>query len=138
MRQGNAGEDGSHGVDPITADHRVQEEKVLRNVEVRSQELFTRLRKLQQDSSLQICDVRGQGLMVAVEFGSGLPSKPSSSLRGLAAKISKQCADRGVLILATSVFEVIRFIPPLTISKEELSSGLDIFEGAVRDVLKNI
>lgn len=113
---------------------------MLQNVEERSKELFTRLRKLQKDSSLHICDVRGQGLMVAVEFGSGSISSSDASTsltKGVAAKISKQCAEKGLLILATSVFEVIRFIPPLNISKGELSEGLDIFESVVRDVMNS-
>lgn len=89
---------------------------------------------MQQDSTLQISDVRGQGLMVAVEFGSDLHSG-NPALKGVAAKISTRCAEEGLLILSTSVFEVIRFIPPLTISKEELASGMDIFERVVRSVL---
>ena len=103
----------------------------MQNVETRSQELFAALRKMKEDPALKISDVRGLGLMVAVEFGSDLDT---SALKGVASKISTQCAEKGLLILATSVFEVIRFIPPLTISKEELLVGLDIFEKVVRNV----
>jgi len=89
---------------------------------------------MQQDPALQISDVRGQGLMVAVEFGSDLLPE-ASALKGVAAKISSQCAEHGLLILSTSVFEVIRFIPPLTISKEELADGIRLFEEVVRRVM---
>lgn len=119
----------------------MQEENILQNVEARSQELFAALHKLKEDSALQISDVRGQGLMVAVEFGSELHSAadtPAASLKGVANKISTQCAENGLLILATSVFEVIRFIPPLNISKEELLVGMGIFEKVVRNVLGSV
>jgi 4-aminobutyrate aminotransferase len=89
---------------------------------------------MQQDSTLQISDVRGRGLMVAIEFGSDLHSE-TPALKGVAAKISTQCAEEGLLLLSTSVFEVVRFIPPLTISKEELAKGMEIFERVVRSVL---
>jgi 4-aminobutyrate aminotransferase len=106
-------------------------------VEQRSQELFSALRHMQKDRKLQISDVRGQGLMVAVEFGKDSHmDKPA--LKGVALKISKQCAERGLLILSTSVFEVIRFIPPLNISKQELSQGIKIFEEVAGDVLSGI
>lgn len=112
----------------------MKEENVLQNVEARSQELFAALHKMQEDSTLQISDVRGQGLMVAVEFGSDLHSE-TPVLKGIAAKISVQCAEQGLLILSTSIFEVVRFIPPLTITKEELQAGMEIFEKVVRGVL---
>lgn len=94
------------------------------------------LRNLQKDPKLQISDIRGQGLMVGVEFGTGSHIN-APSLKGVAAKISKKCADRGMLILATSVFEVIRFIPPLTVSKEELAEGVKVFEEVVREVISS-
>jgi 4-aminobutyrate aminotransferase len=92
---------------------------------------------MQKERALQISDVRGEGLMIAVEFGKD-SHMDKSALKGVASKISKQCAEQGLLILSTSVFEVIRFIPPLNISKEELSQGIKIFEQVVRDVLKSI
>jgi len=108
-------------------------------------ELFTFLRDLQKKPELCIADVRGQGLMVAVEFacddGRQPAFKPHLSNgklppRGVASKISKLCAERGLLLLSTSVFEVIRFIPPLNISSEDLAAGLAIFKQAVTDVAK--
>jgi hypothetical protein len=39
-----------------------------------------------------------------------------------------------MLLLNTSVFEVIRFIPPLTVSEEEIAKGLEIFERALMRV----
>jgi len=120
----------------------MQEEKVLDNVKARSTELFDTLNKLRKDSATApyIADVRGQGLMVAVEFTSpgnspNDPAEGASSVSGLASKVSKLCQDKGMLILTTSVFEVIRFIPPLIISKEEMAEGLRIFKEAVQEAV---
>lgn len=108
---------------------------MLKNVEARSAELLSFLHHLQQDKSLSITDVRGLGLMVAIEFGSTL-GKPNPLL-GIAMEISKKCAEKGLLLLSTSVFEVIRFIPPLTITADELSKGLKIFEEVTREAIAN-
>lgn len=110
-------------------------------------ELFTSLRDMQENPELCIVDVRGRGLMVAVEFacddGRQPTFKPHSSGAtlpppGIASKVSKLCAERGVLLLSTSVFEVIRFIPPLNISSEDLAAGVAIFKQAVTDVVKEV
>lgn len=39
-----------------------------------------------------------------------------------------------MLALTTSAFDVMRLIPPLTITKEEVAEGIKIFSQAVRDV----
>jgi 4-aminobutyrate aminotransferase len=100
------------------------------------------LRSLRNDPAIAstIVDVRGTGLMVAVEFAS--PSSPSgdpilnlSAPKGLAARVARRCMDKGLLILTTSIYEVIRFIPPLNISQADLGKGCEIFAAAVKDVV---
>ncbi len=39
-----------------------------------------------------------------------------------------------MLLLTTSIYETIRFIPPLTVSAEEIEAGLRIFERALAQV----
>lgn len=65
--------------------------------------------------------------MVGVEFDESVKS-------GTTKYISNACRDRGMLLLSTSIFEVMRFIPPLTVSKEEIQIGLEIFDAALSDV----
>ena len=81
--------------------------------------------------------------MVAVEFTS--PQGPSSSYdpvvkhdspSSLASRVAKRCIEKGMLILTTSVYEVVRFIPPLNISEADLKNGAKIFAEAVREVVK--
>jgi len=121
----------------------MREENVLENVNLRSKELFALLEELRSDSTLSpfILDIRGKGLMVGVEFASppgtfsrdvfSNPKAPSN----LASRIAKRCQEKGLLILTTSVYQVVRFIPPLTITKEELTEGMRIFSTAMKEVL---
>ncbi|RDB26077.1 5-aminovalerate aminotransferase DavT [Hypsizygus marmoreus] len=122
-----------------------QEENILGNVQARSVELFDALNALRKDSAVSpyILDVRGTGLMVAVEFtspnGPGAqfdPVSDSNSPKSLASRIVKKCIENGLLILTTSAYEVIRFIPALNITQEDLKKGADIFAESVRSVVK--
>ena len=54
----------------------------------------------------------------------------------LASRMAKKCIKKGMLLLTTSVYEVVRFIPPLNISRQDLAKGCAIFGEAVREVVK--
>ena len=69
----------------------------------------------------QVVDVRGMGLMI------GIKVKSSPAL------VQKECMKKGFFVL-TAGKDVVRLLPPLVISKEELKSGIDI----ILDVLNNI
>jgi len=109
----------------------------------RSVELFEALRALKTDSTVGqfILDVRGQGLMVAVEFASPSHSTFDPAVRkdataNLATKVSKRCLEKGMLLLTASVYETVRFIPPLNISSKDLAGGIGIFKEAVKEVVQ--
>jgi len=121
----------------------MKEDKILDNVKARSTQLFSTLKKLRQQPHISpfILDVRGAGLMVGVEFAS--PSFPlhdqftdSTAPKSLASRVSKRCLDKGMLLLTTSIYETVRFIPPLTISQEEMTEGGRIFTEAVEEIVK--
>ncbi|KAF8646674.1 hypothetical protein AX16_007105 [Volvariella volvacea WC 439] len=123
----------------------IKEEKILENVRARSAELFESLNELKADPTISpyILDIRGRGLMVGVEFTS--PNGPgaqydvnakASSPQNLSSRVAKRCIEKGMLILTTSVYEVVRFIPPLNISKEDLKKGAEVFKEAVREVVR--
>ncbi|GAA4012950.1 4-aminobutyrate--2-oxoglutarate transaminase [Streptomyces plumbiresistens] len=72
-----------------------------------------------------IGDVRGRGAMIAIEIveidGDRVPAPD------LAARIAKRCHTEGLLVLtAGSYGNVLRFLPPLSISDELLEEGLAI------------
>ncbi|CAO1635573.1 unnamed protein product [Parajaminaea phylloscopi] len=129
-----------------------EKERVLDNVAARSQQLFAFLEDLKSSSPAGnlIEDIRGRGLMVGLQFKRGPISGDSNhaATRGLdwvvdgakreqlAPKISKRCAEKGMLILSTSVFDVMRFIPPLNITEDELAQACQIFRESFEEVAK--
>ncbi|KAK0470332.1 pyridoxal phosphate-dependent transferase [Desarmillaria tabescens] len=123
----------------------MKEEKILDNVKERSKQIFAELNALNADLEVApyILDVRGRGLMVAVEFASSASAgsqydvvASKTEQVGLAGRVAKKCIEKGMLILTTSMYEVVRFIPPLNISEEEMAKGCQIFAEAVREVIK--
>lgn len=86
-------------------------------------------------SSLAISfDLRGAGLMMGVEFdNNGTPDSHRAS------HIQKQCLQAGLMLLICGTGgNVIRWIPPLNVSQDELDSALQIFESAAKSsVLAN-
>lgn len=65
--------------------------------------------------------VRGKGLMLGIK------------LRDVEAKdVLVKCAEEGLLILTAK--DLVRFLPPLTITKEEIDKGLKIFTNVVREL----
>jgi 4-aminobutyrate aminotransferase len=104
-----------------------QDEKILENVNARGAELRGMLEAAQKDSQTGsiIYDVRGLGLMLAVEFQ---PNK------GYGSKVQAECLKRDMLILTTSIYDTLRFIPPLNITKEDMAKGCRIIKEAIQEV----
>ena len=48
------------------------------------------------------------------------PNIPAGAPKDLASRVAKRCLEKGLLILTTSVYEVVRFIPPFTQALEEV------------------
>jgi len=79
-----------------------------------------------------IGDVRGRGAMVAFELIVPGTTEPNAAA---AKAIVKYCNDRGVIALACGTFgNVIRLLPPLVITDEQLNDGLAVLADAVRSV----
>jgi 4-aminobutyrate aminotransferase len=78
-----------------------------------------------------IGDVRGLGLMIGVD----LVAEDGHSPRQPAfAHLSAYAKEAGLFILSCGPHgNVIRFIPPLTVSVEELDQGIDILDAALTD-----
>ncbi|TMW64245.1 hypothetical protein Poli38472_012867 [Pythium oligandrum] len=105
----------------------IEEENVLANVNKRGAEFMAGLQKLKASGRYPIQDVRGLGLMVALEFDLKLAPV------GTAARVSEACLKHGMMVLTTSTFETLRFMPPLTISADETRLGLELLERALED-----
>ena len=89
---------------------RVKDPAFLREVQEKGAYLKERLEELPQ-----VEYVRGKGLMLGVKLKTGD-----------AHDVLVRCAEEGLLVLTAK--ELVRFLPPLTITKEEIDKGLAVFE----------
>ncbi len=65
-----------------------------------------------------ISEVRGMGMMIGVVLE-----------KDNAKEVASKCVENGLLVLTAK--NLIRFLPPLTITKEEIDKGLEIFENTI-------
>ena len=86
----------------------------LKNCLQMGQYLVKGLEALQKRFSF-IREVRGKGLMIGMEL----------EIEG--SKVADSCMQEGLLLNCTA-YKVLRFVPPLTIKRNEIDRGLDILE----------
>ncbi|WWD17970.1 4-aminobutyrate transaminase [Kwoniella shandongensis] len=113
------------------------------NVAARSEQLYATLNKLATSSKTKhlIADVRGLGLMSAIEFRNpadsltqeGLP-EGTSIPKSIGKRVQEHCLDNDLLVLTTSCFDTIRFIPALVCTEEQMTRAMGIFTEAVEKV----
>ncbi|KAF1346450.1 4-aminobutyrate aminotransferase [Delphinella strobiligena] len=104
-----------------------KEEKILDNVNARGKELKSVLEAARANPKTghMIHDIRGLGLMLALECTPG---------KGYASKIQAKCMEKDMLVLTTSIYDTLRFIPPLNITKEDMAEGCRIIKEAIEEV----
>jgi 4-aminobutyrate aminotransferase / (S)-3-amino-2-methylpropionate transaminase / 5-aminovalerate transaminase len=126
---------GTYGGNPVTAVAALASINFMRdrNLLDRATQIGTtigtNLRSLAQDVTI-IGEVRGRGAMMAMELVEPGTKNPNAAA---AKAIVKYCNDRGVIALACGTFgNVIRLLPPLIISDEQLADGLAVLGDAVR------
>ncbi|HZG70905.1 MAG TPA: aspartate aminotransferase family protein [Chondromyces sp.] len=97
--------------------------------------LTAQLKTLQKQMS-SIGDVRGRGLMIGIEIIN--PTKQPNQIGSypaypeLARKIQQECFNRGLILEVGGRFgTVIRLLPPLIISKEQIDEVLQRFQEAI-------
>jgi 4-aminobutyrate aminotransferase len=105
----------------------IKEENLIQNTKDRGQQLMKGLLAMKKSGKYPIRDVRGLGLMIGVEFDKAVPYGTSS-------KVSAACLKHGMLLLTTSVYETVRFIPSLNVSAEEIDLALDTFQKALNEL----
>jgi 4-aminobutyrate aminotransferase len=110
----------------------MKEEKMLENTQERGLQLVTGLGHLREKYP-QIAEVRGKGLMIGSEFrdAKGEPDKKFTKA------VQHECADRNMMLLTAGPWDnTIRWIPPLTVTKEQMNDALNIFEAALAAAAK--
>jgi 4-aminobutyrate aminotransferase / (S)-3-amino-2-methylpropionate transaminase / 5-aminovalerate transaminase len=89
--------------------------------------MLTRLHRMQAEDN-RIGDVRGRGAMIAIELVQRDTSEPDPSFTTAVATAAR---EQGVIVLTCGTYgNVLRFLPPLTISDELLNEGLDVLADA--------
>jgi 4-aminobutyrate aminotransferase len=110
----------------------MRDEKMLENASERGIQLVTGLRKLQEEYP-QIGDVRGKGLMIGTEFiveDSPIKAKP------MVKEIIQAAEKRDLLLLTCGTYDnVVRWIPPLNVTSQQVNDGLKIFGEALKSTL---
>ena len=108
----------------------IEDEKLVGNASERGAELRTALQQV-ADRHPAITDVRGLGLMLGNEFRDA-DGNPDG---GTAAAAQQEAARRGLLLLTCGGWgQVVRFIPALVVSREQVAEAASIWADAVAAV----
>ena len=91
--------------------------RLMRNAEVQGNYIMEKLNSIK---SRHIAEIRGKGLMIGME------------MKKNADKIQKECLNKGLLINLTAE-KVLRFLPPLTISRRIIDDALCILQGVIEN-----
>ena len=106
----------------------IEDEHLVANAAERGSQLLTGARERATDA---IGDVRGLGLMVGSEFTTA-DGKPDT---GRAAAAQQAAAAKGLLMLTCGAYmNVVRMIPPLVITAEQVDEGLAIWSEVLAEV----
>ncbi len=105
----------------------IEEQKLVTRANEIGEKFKQRLEKLQKNRADTIGDIRVMGAMIAIELvKQGDAGKPDADLTKA---IVAEAYQQGLVLLSCgSRGNVIRFLPPLTISDELINEGLDILE----------
>ncbi|MFD8429765.1 aminotransferase class III-fold pyridoxal phosphate-dependent enzyme [Streptomyces coelicoflavus] len=107
----------------------VREQRLAEHAAALGDRMLTRLRALAGEFAC-VGDVRGRGLMAGVELVS--TDGPAAEL---AAAVRRECLHRGLIVDVTGpCANVVRLLPPLIVTEEQMSAVLDRLFDAVRAV----
>jgi 4-aminobutyrate aminotransferase len=106
----------------------IKSEGLLEKCDTISAGVFNRLRALMKDCD-HVGDVRGLGYMIGVEFVKDGYKPDADAVR----KLKDACFKKDLIILECGTNKnIIRFIPPLVTTEEQMDEALSIFEEEVR------
>jgi 4-aminobutyrate aminotransferase len=108
----------------------IEQENLLENTRRMGERITARLRLLKTKYP-SLGEIRGLGLMIGIEFVDADGNPDGKRLEALV----NACFDRKLLLLdCGSKDHVIRFLPPLNCSQNEVDDALDIFEQALSSI----
>jgi 4-aminobutyrate aminotransferase len=100
------------------------EEGLVANAAERGEQAMEALRPLVRRHERHVRDVRGKGLMIGVQFDSGATAQA----------VQAACFRRGLLVLEAGD-DAVRLSPALTVSEDEMATGMRIFAESVAEVV---
>jgi len=79
-----------------------------------------------------IGDIRGLGAMFGVEFVKNRNSK--EPYPEIVKKITRYALKKEVIFISAGIFDnVIRFLPPLVMTEEQVNFGMDVLDEAIEN-----
>ncbi len=102
--------------------HTLENESILQNVQERGEQLRVKLRAIALKYPTLFTEVRGWGLINGLEL--------SSDIDLTSIEVVKASMDQG-LLLAPAGAKVLRFIPPLIVSSEEVDQAVNILTSVI-------
>jgi len=109
----------------------IKEEKLLANARTVGDYALNQLIQLKDKFSI-IQDVRGVGLMIGIALKDAETGEPDGEA---VMDVLNKCLDKGVLFyLCGNAGEIIRMIPPLTVTKAQVDEGINVLEEALAAV----
>lgn len=110
----------------------IERDHLLDNCKKQGAYFLDKLKELQAKYPARIKEVRGVGLMVAMELCDEA-GKPDAKLT---AAIKAGALEKDLLLLTCgSDHNVVRFIAPLIVGKEEIDKAMDIIAGVFEEIL---
>ncbi len=113
--------------------HAIRDEHLLENATREGNHIMKRLKEMQEKYPI-IGDVRGKGLMIGAEIVKDPKTKEFGETE--AHDIMMKSFRQGLAVI-TCGHSTLRIAPPLIITRDLVDSGLDILEGAVKEVSKS-
>ena len=109
----------------------LKEEQLLENAQKLGAYALEELDKLKQKHPV-IREVRGVGLMIGIELMDPKTKNPDGKA---VMEVLDDCLKQGVLFyLCGNSGEVIRMIPPLTVTKEQIDEGIKVLDQALTNL----
>lgn len=105
--------------------HTLETEGILQNVQQRGEQLRVKLRAIAQKYPNLFTEVRGWGLINGLELRSDIDLTSINFV--------KAAMDKG-LLLAPAGTQVLRFVPPLIVSPEEIDQAVDILQTVIEQI----
>ena len=102
---------------------KIRQPEFLAHVTRQGEKIVNALNGLNKELDV-FAEIRGKGLMIGAEL--------KGDWQGRAGEISERCHKHGVLVLVAGA-SVVRFLPPLNITDEELQAGLERFSATLKE-----